>query len=57
MRKDEQINMSKLDKQFKEEFDNELREGTYAFRKVCFRILAAILIITIQRKNRKKDSF
>ena len=46
MRKDEQINMSKLDKQFKEEFDNELREETYVFRKIGVRILAAILIIT-----------
>lgn len=37
---------SKLDKQFKEEFDNDLREATYATRKIGMRILVAILIIT-----------
>ena len=35
---------NKLDKQFKEEFDDELRKGTYACRKIGVRILAAILI-------------
>lgn len=37
----------KLDKEFKEEFDNELREGTYAIRKVGVRVLAGLAIITI----------
>lgn len=37
---------SKLDKQFKEEFDNDLREATYVTRKIGMRILVVILIIT-----------
>ena len=37
----------KLDKEFKEEFDNELREGTYAIRKVGVRVLAGLAIITV----------
>ena len=37
----------KLDKEFKEEFDNELREGTYAIRKVGVRVLAGFTIITV----------
>ena len=37
----------KLDKKFKEEFDNELREGTYITRKIGVRILAGIAIIAV----------
>ena len=37
----------KLDKEFKEEFDNELRKGTYAIRKVGVRVLAGLAIITV----------
>lgn len=37
----------KLDKDFKEEFDNELGEGTYAIRKVGVRVLAGLAIITV----------
>lgn len=35
----------KLDKEFKEEFDNELREGTYVTRKIGVRILTGIAIV------------
>lgn len=38
---------SKLDKKFKEEFDNELREYTYASRKIGVRILIAIAIVVM----------
>lgn len=38
---------NKLDKKFKEEFDNELKEGTYAVRKVGTRIIAGIAIIAV----------
>ena len=37
----------KLDKEFKEEFDNELREGTYVTRKIGVRILAGIAIVAV----------
>ena len=37
----------KLDKEFKEEFDNELREATYATRKIGMKILIGIVILTI----------
>lgn len=37
----------KLDKEFKEEFDKELREGVYATRKVVTRIIAGIAIIAV----------
>ena len=38
---------NKLDKEFKKEFDSELREVTYATRKIGVRILACILILSI----------
>lgn len=38
---------SKLDKDFKNEFDNGLREGTYATRKIGTRILIAIAVIVV----------
>ena len=37
----------KLDKEFKEEFDNELREATYVTRKIGAKILIAIVILVI----------
>ena len=37
----------KIDKKFKEEFDNELREGTYVTRKIGVRILAGIAIVAV----------
>ena len=37
----------KLDKEFKEEFDNELREATYATRKIGAKILIGIVILVI----------
>lgn len=37
----------KLDKDFKEEFDAELREGMYATRKIGVRILAGLAVITV----------
>ena len=37
----------KLDKEFKEEFDKELREGTYVTRKIGVRILVGIAIIAV----------
>lgn len=37
----------KLDKEFKEEFDKELREGVYATRKIGTRIIAGIAIIAV----------
>ena len=33
----------KLDREFKEEFDNELREATYATRKIGTKILIGIV--------------
>lgn len=39
--------MNKLDKEFKEEFDNDLREGTYAIRKVVTRFLIGIAVLAI----------
>lgn len=39
--------MSKLDKEFKAEFDNELREGSYMARKVGTKILIAIVVLVI----------
>lgn len=38
---------SKLDKDFKNEFDNDLREGTYVTRKVGVRILIAIAVVVV----------
>lgn len=37
----------KLDKDFKEEFDNDLREGTYATTKIGTRILIGIVVLII----------
>lgn len=37
----------KLDKEFKEEFDNELREATYATRKIGTKIIAGIAILAV----------
>ena len=37
----------KLDKEFKEEFDNELREATYATRKIGTKILIGIVVLVI----------
>ena len=37
----------KLDKEFKEEFDNDLREATYATTKIGTRILIGIAVLTI----------
>ena len=37
----------KLDREFKEEFDNELREATYATRKIGTKILIGIVILVI----------
>ena len=39
--------MNKLDKEFKEEFDNDLREGTYATRKISTRLLIGIVVLVI----------
>lgn len=38
---------SKLDKDFKNEFDNDLREGTYVTRKIGIRILIAIAVVIV----------
>ena len=38
---------NKLDKEFKKEFDNDLREATYATRKIGARILVCILILVV----------
>ena len=38
---------NKLDKEFKKEFDNDLREATYATRKIGVRILVCILILAV----------
>lgn len=38
---------SKLDKNFKNEFDNDLREGTYVTRKIGVRILIAIAVVVV----------
>lgn len=38
---------SKLDKDFKNEFDNELREGIYVTRKIGIRILIAIAVVVV----------
>lgn len=37
----------KLDKEFKEGFDNELRESTYATRKIGTRIIAGLAVLTV----------
>ena len=37
----------KLDREFKKEFDNELREATYATRKIGTKILIGIIILVI----------
>ena len=37
----------KLDKEFKEEFDNELRENTYATRKIGTRIIAGLAVLAV----------
>ena len=37
----------KINKEFKEEFNNELREGKYVKRKIGVRILVGIAIITV----------
>lgn len=37
----------KLNKDFKEEFDNELREASYATRKVGIRILIGVVVLII----------
>ena len=40
--------MSKLDRDFKNEVDTEIREGTYIFRKVAARVIAfAIAAVAI----------
>lgn len=39
--------MSKLDSEFKESFDNDLREGTYVTSKVGTRVLIACVILII----------
>lgn len=38
---------NKLDNEFKKEFDNDLREATYATRKIGARILVCILILVV----------
>ena len=38
---------NKLDKEFKEEFDIELREATYVTRKIGVRILVCILLLVV----------
>lgn len=38
---------SKLDKDFKNEFDNDLREGSYVTRKIGIRILIAIAVVIV----------
>lgn len=38
---------SKLDKDFKNEFDNDLREGVYVTRKIGTRILIAIAVVVV----------
>ena len=37
----------KLDKEFKEEFDNELREATYVTRKIGTKILIGVVVLVI----------
>ena len=37
----------KLDKEFKEEFDNELREATYTTRKIGTKIIAGVAILAV----------
>ena len=39
--------MSKLDKEFKQDVDKEVREGTYIVRKVGTKILIAIVVLSI----------
>ena len=39
--------MSKLDKEFKQDVDKEVREGTYIVRKVGTKILIAIVVLAI----------
>ena len=39
--------MSKLDKEFKQDVDKEVREGTYIVRKVGTKILIAIAVLAI----------
>lgn len=38
---------SKFDKDFKNEFDNDLREGSYVTRKIGIRILIAIAVVIV----------
>ena len=37
----------KLDREFKEEFDNELRGATYATRKIGTKVLIGIVVLVI----------
>lgn len=39
--------MSKLDKEFKQNVDKEVREGTYVVRKIGTKILIAIAVLSI----------
>lgn len=39
--------MSKLDKEFKQDVDKEVREGTYVVRKIGTKILIAIAVLSI----------
>ena len=39
--------MSKLDKEFKQDIDKEVREGTYVVRKIGTKILIAIAVLSI----------
>ncbi len=39
--------MSKLDKEFKQDVDKEVREGTYVVRKIGTKILIAIAVLSV----------
>lgn len=39
--------MSKLNKEFKDEVDSEIREGSYVARQIGKRVLVAVLVITV----------
>ena len=39
--------MSKLKKEFKNEVDREIREGSYAARQIGKKVLVAVLVITV----------
>lgn len=41
------MNMSKLDRDFKNEVDSEFREGDYIARKSGFRVLVVVLLVVI----------